>query len=176
MIKAYKYKLKPNENQKIFFEKSFGCTRFVYNWALSKRIEAYQQEKKRLSYVDLCKLLTSLKKEEDKIWLNEVSNECLQQSIRNMDSAFTRFFREKKGFPKFKSKKDNRKAYKAINNVKIDFKSNKIKLLKVGWVSFYKNRTFEGKIGTVTITKTVTGNIMFQFLLTTEKSFLKNRI
>lgn len=98
MIKAYKYKLKPNENQKILFEKSFGCTRFVYNWALSKRIEAYQQEKKRLSYADLCKMLTNLKKEEDKLWLNEVSNECLQQSIRNMDSAFTRFFREKKGF------------------------------------------------------------------------------
>ena len=109
MIKAYKYKLKPNENQKIFFEKSFGCTRFVYNWALSKRIEAYQQEKKRLSCIDLCKMLTFLKKEEDKLWLNEVSNECLQQSIRNMDSAFTKFFREKKGFPKFKSKKDNRK-------------------------------------------------------------------
>lgn len=53
MIKAYKYKLKPNENQKIFFEKSFGCTRFVYNWALSKRIEAYQQEKKRLSCIVL---------------------------------------------------------------------------------------------------------------------------
>ena len=157
MIKSYKYILKPNKNQKIFFEKSFGCTRFVYNWALNKRIEAYQQRKERLSCVDLCKMLTSLKKEEDKIWLSEVSNECLQQSIRNMDSAFTGFFREKKGFPKYKSKKNDRKSYKAINSVSIDFEMSRIKLPKIGWVKFSKNRTFEGKIGTVTVSKTAAG-------------------
>lgn len=165
MIKSYKYTLKPNENQKIFFEKSFGCTRFVYNWALSKRIEAYQTKKERLSCVDLCKNLTSLKKEEDKLWLSEVSNECLQQSIRNMDSAFTRFFREKKGFPKFKSKKYARKSYKAINGVRIDFETNRIKLPKIGWVKFYKNRTFEGKVGTVTVSKNATGKYFVSVLV-----------
>ena len=157
MIKAYKYRLRPNSEQRIFFEKSFGCTRYVYNWALSKRIEAYQQRKEKLSCVDLCKMLTDIKKEEDKIWLSEVSNECLQQSIRCMDSAFTRFFREKKGFPKFKSKKDNRKSFKAINNVHIDFELSRIKLPKIGWVKFYKNREFDGKIGTVTVSKTAGG-------------------
>lgn len=165
MIKSYKYILKPNKNQKIFFEKSFGCTRFVYNWALSKRIEAYQTKKERLSCVDLCKMLTSLKKEEDKIWLSEVSNECLQQSIRNMDSAFTRFFREKKGFPKFKTKKDARKSYKAINCVRIDFETNRIKLPKIGWVKFYKNRTFEGRVGTVTVSKNATGKYFVSVLV-----------
>lgn len=165
MIKSYRYILNPNENQKIFFDKSFGCTRFVYNWALSKRIEAYQTNRERLSCIDLCKMLTSLKKEEDKLWLSEVSNECLQQSIRNMDSAFTRFFREKKGFPKFKSKKDARKSYKAINSVQIDFKTNKIKLPKVGWVKFYKNRIFEGKIGTVTVSKNATGKYSVSVLV-----------
>lgn len=157
--------MKPNKNQKIFFEKSFGCTRFVYNWALSKRIEAYQTKKERLSCVDLCKMLTSLKKEEDKLWLSEASNECLQQSIRNMDSAFTRFFREKKGFPKFKSKKDARKSYKAINGVRIDFETNRIKLPKIGWVKFYKNRTFEGKVGTVTVSKNATGKYFVSVLV-----------
>lgn len=157
MIKAYKYRLCPNGEQRIFFEKSFGCARYVYNWALNKRIEAYQQRKERISCVDLCKMLTHLKKEEDKLWLSEVSNECLQQSIRNMDSAFTRFFREKKGFPKFKSKKDARKSYKAINGVRIDFEKSRIKLPKIGWVKFYKNRTFEGEVGTVTISKNATG-------------------
>ena len=165
MIKSYRYILKPNEKQKIFFEKSFGCARFVYNWALSKRIEAYQTKKKKLSCVDLCKMLTSLKKEEDKLWLNEVSMECLQQSIRNMDSAFTRFFREKKGFPKFKSKKDVRKSYKAINGVRIDFETNRIKLPKIGWVKFYKNRTFEGNIGTVTVSKNATGKYFVSVLV-----------
>lgn len=157
MIKSYKYRLNPNNEQKIFFEKSFGCARYVYNWALNKRIEAYQTLKEKLSCVDLCKMLTPLKKEEDKIWLNEVSNECLQQSIRNMDSAFTKFFRDKKGFPKFKSKKENRKSYKAINHVDVDFANHKVKLPKIGWVNFYSNREFEGKIGTTTISKTPTG-------------------
>lgn len=165
MIKAYKYRLCPNGEQRIFFEKSFGCARYVYNWALSKRIEAYQTKKERLSCVDLCKMLTSLKKEEDKLWLSEVSNECLQQSIRNMDSAFTRFFREKKGFPKFKSKKDARKSYKAINGVRIDFETNRIKLPKIGWVKFYKNRTFEGNIGTVTVSKNATGKYFVSALV-----------
>ena len=165
MIKAYKYRLRPNNEQRIFFEKSFGCARYVYNWALSKRIEAYQQRKERLSCVDLCKMLTDIKKEEDKIWLSEVSNECLQQSIRCMDSAFTRFFREKKGFPKFKSKKETRKSYKAINNVYIDFEHSKIKLPKIGWVKFYKNREFDGKIGTVTVSKTATGKYYVSVLV-----------
>ena len=165
MIKAYKYRLRPNNEQRTFFEKSFGCTRYVYNWALSKRIEAYQQRKERLSCVDLCKMLTNLKKEEDKPWLLEVSSECLQQSIRCMDSAFTRFFREKKGFPKFKSKKDNRKSFKAINNVHIDFELSRIKLPKIGWVKFYKNREFNGKIGTVTVSKTAIGKYYVSVLV-----------
>lgn len=165
MIKAYKYRLRPNGEQRIFFEKSFDCARYVYNWALSKRIEAYQQRKERLSCVDLCKMLTNLKKEEDKLWLNEVSAECLQQSIRNMDSAFTHFFREKKGFPKYKSKKNDRKSYKAILNVHIDFETSRIKLPKIGWVKFSKNRTFEGKIGTVTVSKTATGKYYVSVLM-----------
>lgn len=165
MIKSYKYRLCPNDEQGTFFEKSFDCARYVYNWALSKRIEAYQQRKERLSCVDLCKMLTRLKKEEDKLWLSEVSNECLQQSIRCMDSAFTRFFREKKGFPKYKSKKNDRKAYKAINCVSIDFDRNRIKLPKIGWVKFSKNRAFDGKIGTVTVSKTATGKYYVSVLV-----------
>ena len=112
MLRAYKYRLQPTQEQRTFFEKSFGCTRYIYNWALAKRIEAYQTEGKRINAIDLCRMLTELKKQEGMEWLKEVSNECLQQSIRNLDSAFTRFFREKKGFPKFKSKKDSRKSYK----------------------------------------------------------------
>jgi transposase len=78
-------------------EKTFGSTRFIYNWALRMKIEAYQDDKKSLTAVDLCKKLTDLKKQEEYAWLNEVSSECLQQSIRNLDQAFTRFFRENIG-------------------------------------------------------------------------------
>lgn len=165
MIKAYKYRLNPTKAQATFFEKSFGCTRFVYNWALNLRIEAYQENKTKLSWVDLCKRMTQLKKEEETLWLNEVSNQSLQCSIRNMDSAFVKFFRDKKGFPKYKSKKSSRKSFQFVEQVKIDFNSHRIKLPKIGWVKFFKNRTFEGKIGTVTVSKNATGKYFVSVLV-----------
>lgn len=165
MIKAYRYRLNPTESQRIFFEKSFGCTRFVYNWALNMRIEAYQKDKTRIGWVDICKRMTELKKQEDTVWLNEVSNMSLQSSIRNMDAAFTRFFREKKGFPKFKSKKEPRKSFQFVQQVSIDFGCNRIKFPKVGWVKFFKNRTFEGKIGTVTVSKNASGRYYVSVLV-----------
>lgn len=157
MIRAYKYRLNPTKAQATFFEKSFGCTRFVYNWALNLRIEAYQKDKTKIGWIDLCKRMTQLKKEEETLWLNEVSIQSLQCSIRNMDSAFVKFFRDKKGFPKYKSKKYSRKSFQFVQQVSIDFDNHRIKLPKIGWVKFFKNRTFKGEIGTVTVSKSATG-------------------
>ena len=80
MIKGYKYRLDPIPEQIVQMEKTFGCCRYVYNWALDLKIKTYQGEKRSMSAVDLCKQLTLLKKDENHLWLNEVSNECLQQS------------------------------------------------------------------------------------------------
>lgn len=104
-------------------------------------------------------------------WLKEVSNECLQQSIRNLDSAFTRFFREKKGFPKFKSKHDNRQSYKAINSVVVDLDSNKVRLPKIGWVKFAANRAFEGRTTSVVVSKTPTDKYYISVLVDDDKDF-----
>lgn len=93
MLKAYKYRLNPTSEQISLMEKTFGSTRFIYNWALRMKIEACQDDKKSLTAIDLCKKLTDLKKQEEYTWLNEVSSECLQQSIRNLDQAFTKFFK-----------------------------------------------------------------------------------
>jgi len=156
MIKAYKYRLYPTAEQATFFEKSFGCCRFVYNWALQRRIETYQNNGERLSYVSIAKELTSLKKQEETEWLSEVSIQSLQSSIRNMDAAFTRFFREKKGFPKFKSKKRNKSSFQFVQNVCVDFEGKRIQMPKVGKVKFACDRTFVGKIGTCTVSKSPT--------------------
>lgn len=156
MIKAYKYRLYPTAEQAVFFEKSFGCCRYVYNWALQRRIETYQNSGERLSYVSIAKELTSLKKQEETEWLSEVSTQSLQSSIRNMDAAFTRFFREKKGFPKFKSKKRNGKSFQFVQQVYVDFESKRIQMPKVGKVKFACDRTFVGKIGTCTVSKSPT--------------------
>ena len=159
MIRAYKYKLRPTPRQIAFFEQSFGCARYVYNWALDVKIKAYQQDKTRLTSYDLQKMLTSLKRSEDHAWLREVSSQTLTQSIMNMDSAFTRFFREKKGFPKFKSKHHSRPSCKFIHptTIRMDFDRHRLNLPKVGWVNLYLDRRFEGKIGTVTVSRSSTG-------------------
>jgi putative transposase len=157
MLNAYKYRLHPTREQSEFFNKSFGCVRFMYNWGLQKRIEAYMKDKGRISYVQLCAMLTDLKKEEQYSWLREVSTECLQQSLRNLDAAFTRFFREKKGFPRFKSKSRSRQSYKAILSVHVDQERRRIKLPKVGWVKYGNNRKFEGDVRSVTVSVTPSG-------------------
>ena len=165
MKRAYKYRLNPTPEQIVFFNKSFGCCRFVYNYMLGKRIEAYQRDKTKIGWVELAKMLTELKKEDGKEWLSEVSNECLQQSIRNMDSAFVKFFREKAGFPNFKAKHYSRQSYKAINSVSVDLDNNKVKLPKIGWVKLFPNRKFDGKVCSVTVSKTPTGKYFISVLV-----------
>lgn len=165
MIKSFKYRLNPTKSQTVQMEKTFGCCRYIYNWAFDLKIKAYQESKKSLSAVDLCKELTFLKQKEDHLWLKEVSNESLQQSIRCLDSAFTKFFREHTGFPKFKSKHRDKSTFKNINSVKIDFENSKIKIPILGWIKFYKNRSFEGKIGTITVSKSSTGKYYVSVLV-----------
>lgn len=165
MKRAYKYRLNPTPEQIVFFNKSLGCCRFVYNYMLGKRIEAYQRDKTKIGWVELAKMLTELKKENGKEWLSEVSNECLQQSIRNMDSAFVKFFREKAGFPNFKAKHYSRQSYKAINSVSVNLDNNKVRLPKIGWVKFFPNRKFDGKVCSVTVIKTPTGKYFISVLV-----------
>ena len=97
--------------------------------------------------------------------MREVSIQSLQSAIRNMDSAFTRFFREKKGFPKFHSKKYGRFSFQLVQCVSINFNTHKVKLPKIGDVKFGKNKEFVGKIGTSTVSKTPTGKYYISILV-----------
>jgi putative transposase len=174
VLKAYKYQLDLNKKQKDFFAKSFGCCRWVYNWALNKKNEQYQKNKESLSAIDLIKELTIIKKQEEMQWLGEVDSQSLQQSIRNMESAFTRFFREKKGFPKFKSK-NNKQSCKFTQAVIVDFEKKKIRIPKIGWIRIFIDRKFEGKIGTVTVSKNPAGKYFVSVLVDNEKSLPKRK-
>ena len=153
--KAYKYKLNPTVKQKQFFQEAFGCSRFVYNWALNKKIEAYKQDKTSKSAFDLGKELTVFKKQEGYEWLDKMAIKPLQFALKNVDSAFTRFFREKKGFPKFKSKHKSKPSAQFIGAIRFDFDNWKVKVPVIGWVKIMKSRTFdaESKIGTLTVSQ-----------------------
>lgn len=106
MERAYKFRMYPNKAQQQLLAKTFGCARFVYNHYLAKRIELYNTEKRTFTFKDCSADLTMLKKE--LVWLKEVDKFALQNSLKDLDSAYKKFFKEHSGFPKFKSKKNAR--------------------------------------------------------------------
>ena len=160
-IKAYKFRIYPNETQKELIEKTFGCTRFVYNHMLALQIKMYKEQGKSHSKYDLVKMIPSLKKEHE--WLKEVDSTCLQASIDDLDSAYQNFFREIKkrnnqGFPKFKTKRNPKRSVESKrvkNNIVI--KDNLIKLPKLKWIKAQITQTIDGKILNATVSKTSTG-------------------
>jgi len=156
MNKAYKFRIYPNEKQIELIEKTFGCTRFVYNHFLNQRIELYRSEGKSIGYTKQQNQLPKMKKEFE--WLKEVDSTSLQMSLRNLDKAFKNFFKDKKvGFPKFKSKKDNKKSYTVnyVNN-NIEVKKNSIKLPKLKWIHAKVHRFVKGRLISATISKSPT--------------------
>jgi putative transposase len=102
--KAYKYRFYPTEEQIRILAHTFGCCRYVYNWALRQRTDAYYKDGERLYYEGTAKLLTALKRQDDHLWLNEVSSVPLQQSLRHLDTAFRNFFEGRAEYPKFHKK------------------------------------------------------------------------
>ena len=164
MLRAYKYTLDLNNSQKSFMNKSFGCARVVYNHCLDRRIKVYETDKKRISAYDLCKEVVLLKRTEEKKWLAEIDHQTLCCSVQNLDSAFTKFFREKKGFPKFKSKHGKQSA-QFTQGIKIDFENKKIKFPKIGWCNIFFSREFEGNIKTVTVSKIPSGKYFVSILV-----------
>ena len=118
--KAYKYRIYPTENQKVFFKKQFGCGRFIYNRCLTERKRQYEQTKKSDNYVKQCRSLTALKKIPEYHWLNEINSQALQASVKNLDIAYQNFFKKQNDYPRFKSKNDNQsfkipQGFKIIN-------------------------------------------------------------
>ena len=160
--KAYKFRLYPNKEQEILIQKTFGCCRFVYNQYLAKRIELYKQDKSTMNYNACSGDLKNLKKEFD--WLKEVDSVSIQSSLKDLDVAYQNFFRRikqgntKTGFPKFKSKKDNKKSYKTkyINN-NIQVFGNRIKLPKLGLVKCKVSKQVQGRILNATISQNPSG-------------------
>ena len=165
MNKTYSYRLYPTEDQKLRMAKTFGCNRYVYNRARALRIELYQREGKHISKFDLNKEVTKWKNTEETSWLKEVYSQSLQQTVANMDTAFINFFRNKMGFPKFKSKHSHRNSYRLPQNIKINFDENKIFLPGLKWVNIRIDRIFDGVIKYVTVKQVPSGKYFVQILV-----------
>jgi len=165
MNKAFRFRIYPNEEQKIIFAKTFGCTRFIYNKMLSDKIDYYKQNKQRLNN-------TPAQYKTEFEWLKEVDSLALANAQMNLQKAFTNFFTNpKSGFPKFKSKHKSRKSY-TTNNQKgsITLENGYLKLPKiVDLIKVKQHRRIPEnyKIKSVTVSQTPSGkyyaSVLFEY-------------
>lgn len=165
MLKTYKYRIYPTIEQKILLEKHFNCVRYIYNWGLEQKIKYYQKQKRGLSLFTLISNSVKLKKE--KIWLKEVNAQSLQMSLRNLDNAFTKFFKKNAEFPKFKSKKTTKASAQFSQYTKVNFNANLLHIIKIPNIKCIFHRQFMGKIKTTTILKTKTNKYFACILVDT---------
>lgn len=164
--RAYKYRLYPNKQQEVLLAKHFGCCRFIYNYALDKKVKAYQEDKTNLSRFDIQADLPKMKKSEEYKWLSEVNSLSLQAALANLDSAFVKFFREKKGFPNFKSKKASKKSFSIPQNTMVNFDEGRVYIPKFRQgIKTRFHRKFDGLVKTSVITRSSTGKYYISVLV-----------
>lgn len=118
--RAYKFRFYPTEEQQQILAKTFGCVRYVYNWGLRLKTDAYYDAGKRLYYKNLSAQLTVMKRQPETVWLNEISSVSLQQELRHLDRAFINFFEGRSGYPQFHTKRGKQSATYAASAFKWD--------------------------------------------------------
>ncbi|MCB2288549.1 IS200/IS605 family element transposase accessory protein TnpB [Clostridium sp. CS001] len=168
MLKACKFRLYPNEEQRIYLAKTFGCTRFVYNKMLAERIKSYEENKnldiKSVKYPTPAQYKTEFE------WLKEVDSLALANAQMNLDKAYKNFFRDKSvGFPKFK-KRTNTNNY-TTNNQRgtVHIENNHIKVPKLkSMIKIEQHRQFNGLIKSCTISQVPSGKYFISILVDTE--------
>ena len=168
MLRTIKVRLYPNKAQEQEFNKILGCYRFVYNHMLARKQDAYKADKTNLGLTELSKYFHhELLKDEQYVWLKEQNTKVMKQSIRQMFTAYDKFFKEHKGFPKFKSKRDKQSALFPLNAIskKNTFDTRKITLTKnlknisfrCSDLYFKRLQRYKDNIRSATLSKTKSG-------------------
>ena len=176
MLRAINIRLYPNKTQEQTLQKVLGCYRFVYNHMLARKQEAYKSDKTNLGLTELSNYFHhELRKDEQYGWLKEQNTQVMQQSIRQMLTAYDKFFKEHKGFPKFKSKRDKQSALFPIGAIskKNTFNTRKITLtknlknIKFRCSDLYHKRLqkYKDNIRSATLSKTKSGNFFLSILM-----------
>ena len=164
VLRGYRFRLYPNEDQEILMIKTFGCSRYIYNYFLNEKAKYYQELGQTKSAYDCCKDIKALSNEYP--WLKEVDSCALRTAIFDLEDAFQRFFKKQGNYPKYKSKyyKNSYRTnnitseYKGTiyNSIKLDLNKKEITLPKLKEVKIrgYRNlNTIKGRIINATISK-----------------------
>ena len=164
--KGFKFRLYPTEEQAEQINKTLGCCRYVYNHMLERRIKAYKRRKESFSYIGMQNLLPGMKKYLP--WLTEADSQALKYACRCLDNAYKGFFKNGRGFPKFKSKHNHNQSYTTTNAKSIHVSDKAIKLPCLGWVPYRKSRNIEGEICNATIRRSASGKYFVSILCKVE--------
>ena len=134
MIKSYKVRLYPTQQQEELMWQHIGSCRFIWNYMLDKQNTLHEQGEKHLSAFDMINLLKPLKNDGEREWLYDVSNTSLQISCRDLQKAYEKFFRKQGGYPKFKRKKKSKNSFPVRETVWFDGKT--VHVEKVGKIKY----------------------------------------
>ena len=176
MLRAIKIRLYPNKEQELKLNKVLGCYRFVYNHMLALKQKEYDENKKLLGLTDLSKYFHGiLLKDEQYEWLKEQNTKVMKQSIRQMLSAYDKFFKQHNGFPKFKSKKDKQSALFPLEAISKGNKFNERKItltqplkdirFRCSDLYFQRLHSYKEGIRSATLSKTKSGNYFLSILV-----------
>ena len=149
---AFKFELMPNGEQSRKIRSFIGCGRFVFNKALELQKKAYEEDKKKLKFGELCRLLTEWRNSKETCWLADAPAQALQQSLKDLEKAYTNFFAKRANFPRFKKKgQSDSFRFPEPKQFKLDEKNHRIFLPKLGWMRYRKSREIVGALRNITV-------------------------
>ena len=151
-LQAYKFQLMPSGEQQRNMRRFAGACRFVFNKALALQKDLYQQGDKKLGYAGLCKELTAWRNDTATMWLSEAPVHPLQQTLKDLDRAYTNFFAKRAAFPRFKKKGLGASfRYPDGKQFKLDQPNSRMFLPKLGWVRYRNSRAVLGTTKNITV-------------------------
>ena len=153
-LQAYKYELRPDGQQERQMRRFAGSCRFVFNKALALQKERYEQGEKKLGYAGMCKLLTEWRNTTETAWLADAPVHPLQQTLKDLERAYTNFFAKRADFPRFKKKgQSDSFRYPDPKQIKLDHGNNRLFLPKLGWLRYRNSREVLGTVKNVTVSQ-----------------------
>jgi putative transposase len=164
MRQRWCFRCYPTSEQARVLARTFGCCRFVYNWALAARTKAFK-DGGRMTYAQSDKAMTLLKRQPETAWLNEVSSVPLQQALRHLQSAFANFFGKRAAYPVFKQKRNRQTAGYTTHGFRFEIGNRRLLIAKLGYLKVKWSRRVEVQPTTVTIIREPSGRYFVSMVL-----------
>ena len=170
---GFKFRIYPNKKQQELINRTLGCCRFVYNHFLAIRRDEWTANHKSVTYNQASAMLTDLKRYDEYNWLKQADSMALQESLKNLDTAYENFFAKRSKYPRFKLKHNHSQSYRTRNQSNgIRIADKRIKLPKIGTVKIKQSREFEGRILNATVSRTASEKYFVSLCVKLDKEIL----